>query len=608
MLKNDRWIREMALKHRMIEPFVEEQVSKGVISYGLSSYGYDIRVADEFKIFTSVNTRLIAEGRPIVVDPKNFDEGSFVDHKGPFCIIPPNSFALGRSVEYFRIPRNVLALCVGKCVTGDTRVVDAETGDYLPVRDFVARRVGRTVALEKGWKLGPAEVSAHHDNGVQPVFRLTTRAGLTIQATAYHPFRTWEGWTPLHALRPGDRIAVARCCPVFGREAWPEPEAVLLGLLLADGQCRTPGSSPVLTTADPAVAEAAREAARALGVELAPSASPRAPYRYLLVNRRGRGGRMARNRVAAWLERLGCAVRSAEKAVPSVVFRAQRASVAAFLRALFSGDGSLYESSGGEGVVLEYSTISRRLALDVRHLLLRFGIFALLRSKPLPNGKRAYRVQITDRDMIRRFAEEIGFLPGTRKQRRLEALLPRLGSRRKSNFDTLPREAWARMRHVVHAHGLSLNALGIRSRPKQSLPYTLARRVAQAVCDPEWTARVKADVVWDTVVSVEPAGYRRVYDLTVPEGHNFLANDFIVHNSTYARCGIIVNITPAEPEWEGQLVIEISNTSPLPAKIYANEGIAQMIFLECPEGCEVSYADRKGKYQKQQGIVTSKVA
>jgi len=81
-----------------------------------------------------------------------------------------------------------------------------------------------------------------------------------------------------------------------------------------------------------------------------------------------------------------------------------------------------------------------------------------------------------------------------------------------------------------------------------------------------------------------------------------------VGKSTYARCGIIVNITPAEPEWEGQLVIEISNTSPLPAKIYANEGIAQMIFLECPEGCEVSYADRRGKYQKQQGIVTSRVA
>lgn len=114
MLKNDRWIREMSLKHKMIDPFVEKQMGKGVISYGLSSYGYDIRVADEFKIFSGVNTRLIAEGKPIIVDPKNFDQGSFVDHKGEFCIIPPNSFALGRSIEYFRIPRRVTSICVGK--------------------------------------------------------------------------------------------------------------------------------------------------------------------------------------------------------------------------------------------------------------------------------------------------------------------------------------------------------------------------------------------------------------------------------------------------------------------------------------------------------------
>ncbi len=114
MLKNDRWIREMSQAHQMIAPFVEKQVSKGVISYGLSSYGYDIRIADEFKIFSSVNTHLIAEGKTIVVDPKNFDRGSFVDHKGPICIIPPNSFALGRSVEHFKIPRSVLALCIGK--------------------------------------------------------------------------------------------------------------------------------------------------------------------------------------------------------------------------------------------------------------------------------------------------------------------------------------------------------------------------------------------------------------------------------------------------------------------------------------------------------------
>jgi dCTP deaminase len=105
-IKSDKWIRRMALEHRMIEPFVDDQVREGVVSYGLSSYGYDIRVADEFKVFTNVYSTLI--------DPKNFDPQSFVDIKADVCIVPPNSFALARTIEYFRIPRDVLTVCLGK--------------------------------------------------------------------------------------------------------------------------------------------------------------------------------------------------------------------------------------------------------------------------------------------------------------------------------------------------------------------------------------------------------------------------------------------------------------------------------------------------------------
>ncbi len=105
-IKPDAWIRRMARDQKMIDPFEESQIREGVISYGLSSYGYDIRVADEFKIFTNINTT--------IVDPKDFSRQSFVDFQGPICIIPPNSFALARTVEYFRIPRSILTICVGK--------------------------------------------------------------------------------------------------------------------------------------------------------------------------------------------------------------------------------------------------------------------------------------------------------------------------------------------------------------------------------------------------------------------------------------------------------------------------------------------------------------
>jgi dCTP deaminase len=102
----DTWIREMAEKHRMIEPFEAGQRREGVISYGLSSYGYDARVSSEFKIFTNVNSA--------IVDPKDFNAESLVDKVGDVCVIPPNSFALARSVEYFRVPRDVLVICLGK--------------------------------------------------------------------------------------------------------------------------------------------------------------------------------------------------------------------------------------------------------------------------------------------------------------------------------------------------------------------------------------------------------------------------------------------------------------------------------------------------------------
>ena len=105
-IKSDKWIRKMSLNEEMISPFVDNQIRKGTISYGLSSYGYDIRVSDEYKVFTNVNNS--------VVDPKKFDEKSFIDYKGDICIVPPNSFALARSIEYFKIPRNVLTVCLGK--------------------------------------------------------------------------------------------------------------------------------------------------------------------------------------------------------------------------------------------------------------------------------------------------------------------------------------------------------------------------------------------------------------------------------------------------------------------------------------------------------------
>lgn len=138
-VKNDRWIREMALNHGMIEPFEERLVRKGVISYGLSSYGYDMRLADEFLIFTNV--------WGAIVDPKAFDERAFVRHKGDYCIIPPNSFVLGRSVEYFRIPRDVICIVLGKSSYARCGIVVNVTPLEPGWRGYVTIEISNTTPL-----------------------------------------------------------------------------------------------------------------------------------------------------------------------------------------------------------------------------------------------------------------------------------------------------------------------------------------------------------------------------------------------------------------------------------------------------------------------------
>ena len=139
MIKSDRWIKKMALEKGMIAPFEERQVRKGVISYGLSSYGYDIRISDEFKIFTNINTT--------IVDPKSFDPRSFVDFKGPVCVIPPNSFALGRAVEYFRIPRNVMTICLGKSTYARCGIITNVTPFEPEWEGFVTLEISNTTPL-----------------------------------------------------------------------------------------------------------------------------------------------------------------------------------------------------------------------------------------------------------------------------------------------------------------------------------------------------------------------------------------------------------------------------------------------------------------------------
>jgi deoxycytidine triphosphate deaminase len=378
-IKNDRWIRKMATQG-MIEPFAPDQVRVAdghkIVSYGTSSYGYDVRCAEDFKIFTNINST--------IVDPKKFDEKSFVDFTGPVCIIPPNSFALASTVEYFRIPRSVLTVCLGKstyarCFRGDTRV--ALVDGTAPTLEEMARRAD-SGELFWGYSIG--------ENG--------RMVASLLDAPRY-----------------------------IGRDA-------LLEVELDDGAI-------VHTTPD-----------------------------HLFMRRDGR-------------------MVEAHKLRPND-------ALMPLYRELFRGYQEVYQPADGR----LYATHRLIDEWNQRH-----GIY--------PN------------------------IPAT------------------------------------HRHDVGSNRWGTALHRNHKI------------------AAVR-----------EIAGDHDVYCLTVPEAGNFaLQAGVFVHN-----CGIIVNVTPLEPEWEGHVTLEFSNTTPLPAKIYANEGVAQMLFFESDEVCETSYADRGGKYQGQRGVTLPK--
>lgn len=595
-IKPDHWIKRMVKEHNMIEPFEENLIRNGKVSYGLSSYGYDLRCAPEFKIFTNVHSA--------VVDPKKFDDKSFVDFKEvDSVLIPPNSFALTRSVEYFKIPRNVLGLCIGKCLVGDTQVIDPHTGCLLRLDEFI-NKGKKSIVNWNSIHSQQDDVTNYSYNGLRPVYKIKTRTGREIQATSNHPFKTFTGWIPMEEMQKGTRIAVPRKLPFFGNGKLTNPEAILLGLMISDGQCRTPGSSPRYTSGDPVLHEVLNEKAATLGLFTKPVGN----MSRNITNSPSRGGIMEKNKMYRWLESLGLSVTSRGKFVPECVFEAPKRVIADFLRALFSGDGTVYRS--GDLTCVEFYTISEQLARQVHHLLLRFGIVSFFALKTISsNDYKSFRITITSKSDILLFAKEIGFISGSRKWFALEEVIDYISHypQLKSNHDTLPTEVWSILEQTSREQGKSMRSFGFKPHRNQSVPRELVSYLAQDLSDSNLGGIVDNDIYWDTVKSIEYIGIKPVYDLTMQQDPNFVANDFIVHNSTYARCGIIVNVTPLQPEWDGYLIIEISNTTPLPAKIYANEGIAEILFFEADEVAEKSYKELSGKYSHQKSIVLPKV-
>lgn len=427
---------------------------------------------------------------------------------------------------------------MGKCLSADAEIL-LEDGSIATIEELYRRRAARLLTLRDDWTFGITEPEAYVDDGHKPVFRVTTRLGRVVETTITHPFRRIDGWRPLSELSVGDRVAVPRAIPVFGDRAMRECEVKLLAYLIGDG-CLT-GANPVFTNTRPRIARDFQEAVEAflLGV----AASDLSPGGLDVCRKNGK------NPLTLWLTELGLMGKgAAEKEVPALVFQLPRRSLALFLDRLFSTDGWVSVLERGQ-VQAGYASVSERLARQVQHLLLRFGVVASLEHRAVkhPGPRRsAWQLDITHRDSLERFLEEIGVFAKEAAVERAKASLA--GQRRQANRDLVPVQVWEK---VTAAKGSeSWAALARRAGIRGSSNIHAGRRassrrrlsaLAEALNDDELGRLAGSQIYWDEIVSIEPLGTKQVYDLTIPGTHNFVANDVCVHNTSFAL-NIVRNI------------------------------------------------------------------
>ena len=554
----------MAAEHGMITPFEPDQVrtvnGQRVISYGTSSYGYDIRCADEFKIFTNINSS--------IVDPKSFDAGSFVDLQAKECIIPPNSFALARTVEYFRIPRDVLVVCLGKstyarCFRGDTRValVDGST----PTLEDMAHRAEHG-ELFWGYSLGEfgrvmvSLLEAPRFIGRDALLEVTLDHGTVIHCTPDHEFILRDGRRrQAHELRAADALMPLYRQLARGYEVVYQP---LNGHL-----------SPTHRLADE------WNLRNGLYEDM-----PNSHRHHKDMNRR--------NNMPWNIERMNAKdhIRMHNRRNYGEDFDPDEHSLS--IREAFQ---RLHDEPGW---LEHFSDVQRQRANRFWHDQSYAQARIALCRKHQMNWNHARRQQQRDA-MLRYYSDPVA------RQIRSEI------SRQTWSQDTGER----RNRQAELARKINLREEITETTVRAALEETGSIRAAARLlnCDrsvfrrfPEVITAFRGQNTGlrnHKVASVrEIPGDHDVYCLTVPEAGNFAleAGVFV------SNCGIIVNVTPLEPEWEGHVTLEFSNTTPLPARIYANEGVAQVLFLGADEVCTTSYKERSGKYMGQTGVTLPK--
>jgi replicative DNA helicase len=435
------------------------------------------------------------------------------------------------------------------CLTADTRILRADTGSEITLGDLLAsdERNIPVWSVDDRMRLVPRIMTHAFPSGIKDVFRVRLASGREVQATANHPFLTLDGWCPLADLKAGSRVAVPRNVPApLELREMPEPEIVMLAHLLGDGSFVR--NEPIRhTSVDEANLQAVTDAALHFGITAVRDNHPAARCTSLRLPAPHHLTHGRRNPIAAWLDSMGLfGLRSHEKFIPSQIFSLPQNQLALFLHHLWATDGSITVDKYGS-IRVYYGTTSERLARDVQSLLLRFEIIARLRAVGNSYGRPQWTVDVKGVKDQRRFVEEIG--AHGERDHIVAKVLHRLDTMTAAGLrDTIPSGVWERVSQAMKERSVSLSyirmAVGSQSRgnlnPKIRPTRTRIGRIARVLGDAKLEMIATSDVYWDTISSIEDVGYQPVYDATVLETHNFVANGISLHNSIEQDSDVVI--------------------------------------------------------------------
>ncbi|PZO53357.1 MAG: replicative DNA helicase [Phormidesmis priestleyi] len=456
---------------------------------------------------------------------------------------------------------------MGKCLSATAEVLQAD-GSIQTIETIYQQRQAHLLTLNQRLRFEISQPSAFIDDGIKPVFRVTTRLGRQVETTLTHPYLTMKGWKPLAELSVGDRIAVPRQLSIFGNQPIPEHQVKLLAYFIGDGGLT--GSSPMFTNANPLMQTDFTEAAcqfPSIKVRINHSQGTRTPslavvadserpdqpvFERLCTAIKTTEKQLApegfetirwtgKNPVSAWLEALhlwGCSAHN--KTIPDVVFTLPKTQLVLFLNRLFATDGWASVLASGQAQI-GYASVCEKLARQIQHLLLRFGIIAALKQRQVKykNERRpVWQLDITDAIALKTFANEIGIFS---KEVAVNQVAEAVENRNyHTNKDLIPVEVWDNLKLAKGKEswtGLAKRA-GLAGSSnihvgKRALSRSRLEALATAVAHQPLQDIATSDIYWDEIVSIESIGLQQVYDLTIPDTHNFVANDICVHNTSF---------------------------------------------------------------------------